>query len=394
MDVAANLFTDTFLTKAGSEFLTTKLGNEAVLIDVGEPPIADLLTWPELEEILATRPLSAPRLRLTQRAVDVPVESYTRSVMSSGEQRRALVPEKVYDQLRGGATLILEAIDRLHPPIRDAADDLVQMVSEAAQANLYLVFGEVGGFGTHWDDHDTFIVQVAGLKRWIVHGPGGRPYPMAQGLDRCHDCPESVMWDGVLSPGQILHVPRGWWHTVRGVGGWSMHLTFGFTRATGMSWLHWLLDQLLDDPAFRQDLPRFSSAEARSAHHHQLVERLAMRAATEKIDRFMADRDARVPRRQRVCLPWSVESGELPSAATVEFTPLLSALATHGQTLTLIAGGRKFTFAAAIRPVLETLIAQRRLSVAELAQTSDLPTERFHALLDVLIRQHLVLIQP
>jgi hypothetical protein len=146
-----------------------------------------------------------------------------------------------------------------------------------------------------------------------------------------------------------------------------MHLTFGFTRATGMSWLHWLLDQLLDDPAFRQDLPRFSSAEARSAHHHQLVERRAMRAATEKIDRFMADRDARVPRRQRVCL---------------------------GQTLTLIAGGRKFTFAAAIRPVLETLIAQRRLSVAELAQTSDLPTERFRALLDVLIRQHLVLIQP
>jgi hypothetical protein len=173
--VAANLYTDTFLTKAGSEFLTTKLGNEAVLIDVGEPTIADLLTWPELEEILATRPLSAPRLRLTQRAVDVPVESYTRSVMSSGEQPRALVPEKVYDQLRGGATLILEAIDRLHPPIRDAADELVQMISEAAQANLYLAFGEMGGFGTHWDDHDTFIVQVAGLKRWIVHGPGQPP---------------------------------------------------------------------------------------------------------------------------------------------------------------------------------------------------------------------------
>lgn len=98
----ANLFTDTFLTKAGSEFLTTKLSNEAVLIDVGEPTIADLLTWTKLDEILSTRPLSAPRLRLTRRAVDVPVESYTRSVMSSGEQRRGLVPEKMYDQLRDG----------------------------------------------------------------------------------------------------------------------------------------------------------------------------------------------------------------------------------------------------------------------------------------------------
>lgn len=392
--MAANLFTDTFLTKAGSQFLTTQLGNEAIVIDVGERAIANLLTWHELDEILSTRPLSAPRLRLTKRAVDVPVESYTRSVISSGEQRRALVPEKVYDQLRGGATLILEAIDRLHAPIRDAADDLVRMTREAAQANLYLVFGDVGGFGTHWDDHDTFIVQAAGAKRWVVHGPGSRSYPMAEEPAHCHACPESVVWDGVLSPGQILHVPRGWWHTVRGVGGWSVHLTFGVTRATGISWLHWLLDQLLDDPVFRQDLPRFSTEEDRSAHHHQLIERLAMRAATEKIDRFMADRDARMPRRQRVCLPWSVESGELPSAATVEFTPLLPALTDDGQTLTLVAGGRRYTFAAAIRPVLETLIAQRRLTVAELVQTSHLPAEQLGALLDVLIRQHLALIQP
>ena len=229
MDVAANLFTDTFLTKAGSEFLTTKLGNEAVLIDVGEPTIADLLTWPELEEILATRPLSAPRLRLTQRAVDVPVESYTRSVMSSGEQRRALVPEKVYDQLRGDATLILEAIDRLHPPIRDAADDLVQMISEAAQANLYLVFGEVGGFGTHWDDHDTFIVQVAGLKRWIVHGPGQPPLsdgPRTRSLSRLsrergverstvtRPDPACAAWVVAHRAGRwrMVHAPHVWLH--------------------------------------------------------------------------------------------------------------------------------------------------------------------------------------
>jgi ribosomal protein L16 Arg81 hydroxylase len=71
---------------------------------------------------------------------------------------------------------------------------------------------------------------------------------MAEEADRSHTCPESVVWDGVLSPGQILHVPRGWWHTVRGVGGWSMHLTFGVTRATGMSWMRWFLDQLIDDP--------------------------------------------------------------------------------------------------------------------------------------------------
>ncbi|MGH3428322.1 MAG: hypothetical protein ACRDQZ_12275, partial [Mycobacteriales bacterium] len=82
--MAANLFTDTFLTEVGGEFLATKLGNEAVLADVGEQAVADLLTWPDLDEILSTRPLSAPRLRLTQRSADIHVEAYTRSVMSSG----------------------------------------------------------------------------------------------------------------------------------------------------------------------------------------------------------------------------------------------------------------------------------------------------------------------
>ncbi|HEU0087514.1 MAG TPA: cupin domain-containing protein [Pseudonocardiaceae bacterium] len=326
--------------------------------------------------------------------MDIPIESYTRSVMSSGEQRKALIPEKVYEQLREGATLILEAIDRLHPPIRDVTDDLVRMVSEAAQANLYLVWGDVGGFGTHWDDHDTFIVQIMGAKHWVVHGPDVHPYPMAEETHRSHTCPEGVAWEGVLSPGQILHVPRGWWHTVRGMDGWSMHLTFGCTRATGMSWMRWLLDQLIDDPAFRQDLPRFATLRERSAHHHRLLRRLAERAIMEDLDVFLADRDARVPRRQRLCLPWPVQPGELPSLAAVEFTPLLSTLTNNGHALTLITGGRRFTFGTAVQPVLQALITRRQLSVTELAQVSKLSVDQLRAVLDVLVRQHLVLIQP
>lgn len=161
-----------------------------------------------------------------------------------------------------------------------------------------------------------------------------------------------------------------------------------------MSWLRWLLDQLIDDPEFRQDVPRFATVEERSAHYHRLVERLGQRAATENIDVFLADRDARMPRRQRICLPWPLQDEEPPSTAAVEFTALLPALTSNGQTLTLIAGGRRYTFASAAGPALETLITQRRLSVAELAQSSNLPIDQFRAVLDLLVRQHLVLIQP
>ncbi len=392
--VTVNLFSQAVLNRAGDCFLAATLGKKFAFIEVGDQAVKSLLTWSDLDEIISTCPLSSPRLRLTRQAVDLPVESYTRPVISSTEQRKALVPEKVYELMRDGATLIVEAIDRLHPPIRDAVDDLVRTVREVAQANLYLVWGDVGGFGTHWDDHDTFIVQIIGAKHWIVHGCATHPYPMAEEADRSHTCPAGVVWEGVLRPGQILHVPRGWWHTVRGITGWSMHLTFGYTRATGMSWVRWLLDQLIEDPAFRQDLPRFATAEERSAHHRQLVERLAERAATENIDVFLADRDARVPHRQLIGLPWPVQSGELPSSATVEFTPLLPTITSSGETLTLTTGGRKFTFAVTIKPVLETLISRRQLSIGELARASNLPLDQYRAVLGALAQQHLVLIQP
>lgn len=388
-----NLFSQEVLTKVGEDFLTTTLGKKFALIEVGDQAVKSLLTWSDLDDIISTRPLSSPQLRLTRWAVDIPVESYTRPVMSSMGQRKALVPEKVYEWMRDGATLILEAIDRLHPPIRDAVDDLVRTVREAAQANLYLVWGDVGGFGTHWDDHDTFIVQVMGAKHWIVHGCAAHPYPMAEETDRSHACPEGVVWEGVLRPGQILHVPRGWWHTARGIAGWSMHLTFGCTRATGMSWMHWLLDQLIEDKEFRQDLPRFATAQERSEHHRQLVQRLTERATAEDIDGFLANRDGRMPHRQRIRLPWPIQEGELPSLAAVEFTPLLPTITSSGETLTLTTGGRKFTFAAITKPVLETLISHRQLSVDELAQASNLPLDQFHSVLRVLAQQHLVLIQ-
>ena len=77
-----------------------------------------------------------------------------------------------YAQLRQGASLVLDGIDRIHPPIRAAADDLMRLVHERVQVNLYLIWGDSHGFNTHWDDHDTFIVQVAGTKHWQVHGQG------------------------------------------------------------------------------------------------------------------------------------------------------------------------------------------------------------------------------
>lgn len=194
---------------------------------------------------------------------------------------------------------------------------------------------------------------------------------MKTDADHSHTAPETVVWEGVLRPGQILHVPRGWWHNVRGTGDVSLHLTFGFTRATGIDWVSWLIDRLYADDLFRQDLPRFGSFEDQAAHHKALAERVAELAGQADTREFLADRDRQFPSRHRFSLPWPVDLGALSEQTTVEFTPLLpTSVVADGAGVALETGGKRYRFAGVAGPVLQRLVSLRQTTVGELRETA------------------------
>lgn len=234
---------------------------------------------------------------------------------------------------------------------------------------------------------------MAGTKHWQVHGQGSRPHPMKVDSDHAHTPPEGTVWEGVLRPGQVLHVPRGWWHTVTGTGDVSMHLTFGFTRATGMDWARALLERLHDVEVFRRDLPRFASDEERRKHGHELLRRLADAAEQHGVDDFLAERDARFPRRQSFALPWAVEGAAPGEGTRVEFVPILApALEREGDQVAVAVSGRRYRFPALAEPVLAVLGRDRVLTVGELAERSGTPLEATVGVVRALVRHHLVLL--
>ncbi|MFW5419098.1 cupin [Nocardiopsis sp. CNT-189] len=389
------LFTGAVRDAIGREDLAARISEDVIFADIGEEAVRPLLDFDALDEILTTRPLAPPRLRLHREGSPVPADRYTATGELSRSTTRVIRPEGLYRELRDGASLVLDSIDRLHPPIRAAADDLMRLVHERAQANLYLIWGDSHGFDTHWDDHDTFIVQVAGAKAWKVHGQGSRPYPMKVDSDHAHTAPEGTVWEGVLRPGHVLHVPRGWWHTVTGTGGVSAHLTFGFTRATGVDWARSLVERLFEEEVFRRDLPRFCAAEDRRKHHDRLVRVLAELAEEHGVDGFLADRDARFPRRQSFSLRAAVEDGApVGPGALVEFVPLLAPpVERDGDRITVAVSGRRYRLPASAEPVLAVLARDRELSAAELAERSGTPPEATAAVLRALARHHLVLLR-
>ena len=180
----AGLFTGRFLDLVGPDFPSTRLGQDFVRARLGADQVGGLLTWSALNHILSTTPLSAPRLRLFRDGAQVPVTRYTRgdNPLDHHPDRPVLLPEALYQELRCGASMVLDSIDQLHPPIAAAADDLMRLVHELVQVNLYVVWGESQGFDTHWDDHDTVIVQlVQPFRRALAERPGQHPLPHVLG---------------------------------------------------------------------------------------------------------------------------------------------------------------------------------------------------------------------
>jgi ribosomal protein L16 Arg81 hydroxylase len=119
----------------------------------------------------------------------------------------------------------------------------------------------------------VLCVQLAGEKCWEVRGPS-RPAPMERDAAPNLEPSTELVWSGTMRAGDVMHIPRGWWHqaTRTGTGsGFSLHTTFGLTRRTGVDWLAWLADQARADELFRHDLHQHNTPPDRDTQQRELA---------------------------------------------------------------------------------------------------------------------------
>lgn len=228
-------------------------GRDAWRGHIGVEAAATLFGWPQLNSVLAEHRLAPPRLRLERAGGDATKGLFKSRRTRRGETLLDLDPAVLTERLREGATLILDAANELSPPLQQLCAGLSADFACSSQANLYACWGATQGFDVHWDDHDVLVIQVAGEKRWTLYG-ATRPCPVRRDPTPA-ERPEVAIEEIVLAPGDVLYLPRGYWHAAVGQGGPTMHLTVGLSRKTGADFLHWLADDLLSEAAVRADLP-------------------------------------------------------------------------------------------------------------------------------------------
>jgi hypothetical protein len=378
------------------EFIASSWGKTFQHVPGRPGKFSQLLTWEQLNKILHQHRLDFPRLRLTQNGQSLPAGAYLR--YATGGRRKIPIPrlqsDKFTQQLREGATLVLDAVDELADSLQELAEGLELFFHERIQINAYAGWRTSQGFDLHWDDHDVFILQVTGRKHWKVYGMT-RPYPLAQDSEQAPKPVHEPLWEQTLEEGDLLYIPRGWWHVARPLDEPTLHLTVGVHNRTGIDLLRWLSDRMRASEIFRADLPRFSSGAECARHLEQLRKEWLAEWDTDVLARYFAELDGSAEARPRLGLPWVATPTVLPSSPQA----VVQLIAPRPLDLQVVDGVIEFSchkkrwqFASEALLILQPLAERRVCSVAELCASAAgrLEAETVRAFLRELILNGLV----
>jgi ribosomal protein L16 Arg81 hydroxylase len=220
----------------------------------------DLLSSAMVDELIAERGVRAPFIRLAKEGDVLAKDCYLGPAGFGAEMPDQVDSAKVLTQFAAGATIVLQGLHRLWPPVIDFVRHLVDDLGHPVQANAYVTPPSNRGFDPHYDVHDVFVLQTAGRKRWVVHEPV-HPHPLpSQPWTQHRDAvvqraaAEPVI-DTELCPGDALYLPRGWVHSAQALDTTSIHLTIGVSAVTGVDVARAVVDALADNAAFRASLP-------------------------------------------------------------------------------------------------------------------------------------------
>ncbi len=342
---------------------------------------ADLLSLAAVDDLLAAGGLRHPALRVVRDGKTLPRRRFTKAHRTGGRRvGDAVDGPAVLRAFEEGATVVLQAMHRFHPPIQTFCDGLEAFFGHPLQANAYLTPASARGLAVHHDTHDVLVLQLHGRKRWSLYdtllADPVKGFPKSPR----HSEPGPVRETLELSPGDCLYLPRGVPHQAVGIGGASLHLTLGVRSPTWLDVIGRVMDRVAEVPELRRPLPvRYGTHPgALEAELPAMLERAAewLRAqdssaiAADEIERARSTRRPsdrgrllaiahpetigdHTPLKRADEVPWQLESGE--------------------DRVVLRAGETALRLPARVRPALEAMLGAPTLRAADLAEYLDEP---------------------
>ena len=288
------------------EFRGKYLGARHLVIPGPDDKFAALFDWKAVDLFIRMNGLHPSRCSLVKGKEQAPFRVDAGHVHERSGQRYGRINiESFATALREGYTLVLNHVDLFHPPLEALLRSLESALLGYVRANVYLSFqSDASAFGPHWDAHDVFVVQVAGIKRWQIWE---RTWDVP--LDHESDSPvrpSRIEEELELTAGDVLYLPRGVWHDVRAAGTLSLHVAASIRNRTGMDFLSWALRRCRTHALIRSDIPRFGDTPLLQDYIADVRSVAESYVSEAGLARFLAEQQGAVPPRARFMLPWLV----------------------------------------------------------------------------------------
>lgn len=369
--------------EASANFFSRHFEKQALINTSGdEGRFTPLLSLARIDAIIANSELPASALNMARKEPPIQRSYFT---FANGSIDRGAV---LY-HFNQGATIILNQLHLADATLADFCRSIQKVFSTRVQANVYLTPPSKQGFNTHYDDHDVFILQIAGKKRWrLYQRPVDKPYRGEKFRAAEHEAghPEE---DFILQSGDCMYVPRGLMHDAQTAGDEpSLHITIGLL---GQSWADLMLEAVsevaLREKDFRMTLPPgyaeidFDKEGART-HFQGLIEKFSRQANFDEVFELMREKYL------RSCRP-DVSGGLLEFSGS-DLTKKMYRLRANAQVLlrhneqeaVLVSAGGDIHFPASALPGLESVIRGETISARNF---TELDSEQLQSTLSKLL---------
>ena len=265
------------------EFFDSYFDKKPVHIKGTPDKVAGLCSWDDFNELIQKTGIWTDQtFKMVIDTQRVPPQEFC--VREQGRDGMSMfIPSshKVQRQMDNGASIVLDVIETLTPGIRAITEAMEMALATRISCNAYCSQNQRQAFPSHFDSMDVYAIHVEGKKTWRIY-TGRFDDPLERrGFDHTSFAPDyherakgDLMMEIEMTPGDLLYLPKGWYHDALASSEACLHLSFGTVQPSGLDFLSWFVRGLDQVPAFRKPMPPHDRIAEHDAHIKLLKDEL------------------------------------------------------------------------------------------------------------------------
>lgn len=210
---------------------------------------SEILSFSRLDEMVNMEVIRPPYVRVNLNGAGVSEKTFTRTVTVQGtEIPDSVIPERLYDLYRSGATIVWSSLNHIEPSLRSFCKVISDKLGARTDCVAFLTPAGRQGFNPHHDPVDLFIVQTEGTKWWRLWNPQGERSSVIGTYTEEQLGEPSI--DVLLEPGDVLYLPYHTPHAAAAREKSSVHLSIMMRPRKWQELLQKTVESLIEGPEF------------------------------------------------------------------------------------------------------------------------------------------------